>query len=683
MAEVVPPPTPLPTPLPTTAAILGPGGLLAQALGAWESRPQQLAMAEIVGAAMTDGGHAVVEAPTGVGKSFAHLVPAALRALADEAAGRRRPVVISTGTIALQEQLIDKDLPMLQRVLPGLRAVLVKGRQNYLSRRRLAHAAAPAQQQSFMASRTETTQLRDLARWSETSDEGDLADLGWTPAPEVWRQAQSDRNNCQGRKCPTYETCFFYNARRKMEDAHILVVNHHLYFSDISLRDEHAGILPPHDTVVFDEAHGLEDIATGHLGTSVSAAQIRHLLDGLWNRHGKGLLADPRFEQARAAVDTAQAAGTRFWAEVARLAEHAPPGEDSVRLGAAHAVEDVLAPCLDAVARELRGLSEASADDNDFMQITAEMNRCALLAGAIRRVIGPQDEAHIHFATVPRGHERGSPALSMSPLSVADLLKERLFAATRTVILTSATLAADDSDRFLFLRRRLGLEGGTAKRLDSPFDYQTQARLLLNRSPLDPNSPRFDAAVAAWLGDYLMDPDRGRQGGAFLLFTSFRQLGAVHDLLRPHLDRANRFVLRHGDGMGRRQMLELFRRTGDAVLFGTTSFWEGVDVPGDALRHVVIAKLPFEVPSHPVVEARHQAITRRGGNPFMERSVPEAILRLKQGFGRLIRRRTDTGSVVILDHRVLTKAYGRYFLRALPTCRTETFDLVPPEDQPR
>ena len=660
--------------LPTVDEVLAPGGLLAKALPGWESRPQQLAMARLAAEAMASGQHVVVEAPTGVGKSFAYLVPAALHALAAAEAGGRSPVVISTGTIALQEQLIDKDIPLLTKLLPGLSAVLVKGRQNYLSRRRLAYATGHGQQ-TFVETRDDARALKELATWADETSEGDLADLGYEPDRAVWQAARSDRNNCLGRKCPTYDTCFFYNARRRMEEAHLLVVNHHLYFSDLALRDEHAGILPAHQIAVFDEAHGLEDVATDHLGASISAAQVRYLLDGLWSRKGKGLLAREDFTSAQAAVDTAHAATQRFWNEVTRLSERLKPNEDTLRLGAEDAIEDVLSPCLDAVGRELDRLSERCTDDNQLMELNAHRARVATMAGTLRAVLGQVDPMQVYFAHIPRAEAKGSPSLTMAPLSVAGLLKEKLFDEMKTAVLTSATLAADDSDRFLFLRRRLGLDGGLAKRLDSPFDFPKQATLVVNRSPIDPNSPRFETTFAAWLTDYLMDPERGRRGGSFVLFTSYRQLAAVHDLVRPHLDRANRFVIRHGAGLGRRQMLDLFKRAGDAVLFGTASFWEGVDVPGDALRHVIIAKIPFEVPNHPVVEARHHEITRRGGNPFMERSVPEAIIKLKQGFGRLIRSRSDTGTVAILDHRILTKAYGRYFLRALPECRMETIAL--------
>jgi ATP-dependent DNA helicase DinG len=640
--------------------VLGPGGLIAGLMSAYESRPQQLSMADVVAEALASNQHAIVEAPTGVGKSFAYLVPMVLHALRS---GEK--VVISTNTIALQEQLIDKDIPLLQKVFPELKAVLVKGRQNYLSLRRLSYANSG--QQALFDSRDDAGVLREIVEWSGTTEVGDRADLGYDPPAQVWRLVQSDRNNCMGRKCPTYDTCFFYKARREMAEAHILVVNHHLYFSDLSLRDEHAGILPPHQVVVFDEAHTLEDVATDHLGASITEAQVRYFLDGLWSRKGRGLLSDEAYAPARELVDYARTMSEDFWKRVALLASDTR--QETVPLSAPGMVENGLSPALDALARGLDACRARAGEENSLQELRAQMERAAVISGALRQVVEQQMAEHVYYAHLPSG--RGSPALSASPLSVAALLKERLFASLRTVVLTSATLAADDSDRFLFLRRRLGLDGGLARRLDSPFDYQSQAKLLLNSSPIDPNSPRYESALSAWLSEYLATAE----GGVFVLFTSYRQLTAVHDLVRPTLDRANRFVLRHGDGMGRAQMLELFKRVGNGVLFGTSSFWEGVDVPGDALRHVIITKLPFEVPNHPVVEARHADIKRRGGNPFMERTVPEAIIRLKQGFGRLIRSRSDTGTVVICDHRVLTAAYGRYFLRALPPCATELFQL--------
>jgi ATP-dependent DNA helicase DinG len=419
--------------------------------------------------------------------------------------------------------------------------------------------------------------------------------------------------------------------------------------------------------VVFDEAHGLEDVATAHLGSSVSEAQVRFFLDGLWSRKLKGLLSSEAYAPAREAVDMARAAAEGFWREVALL-----PGdskEDTVPLSKESRLDNVLSPALDRVTAALAECRARALDENAANEFSAQADRAAMLSGAIRGIVEQLHDDHVYYADVPRG--RGSPTLSSNPLSVAKLLQELLFAATPTVVLTSATLAADDSERFLFLRKRLGLEGGLAKRLDSPFDHKAQVRLLVNQSALDPNSPQYEQALAKWLEDYLTTA----VGGTFVLFTSYRQLDAVYQRVRPALERGNRFVLKHGDKLGRSAMIDLFKRVGNAVLFGTSSFWEGVDVQGDALSNVIITKLPFEVPNHPLVQARHREITRAGGNPFMERSVPEAILRLKQGFGRLIRTRSDRGTVVICDHRVMTKAYGRYFLRALPDCQMEAFSL--------
>lgn len=646
----------------TVADVLGPGGELSRLLPGWESRPQQVAMADLVAQGLSAPSHVICEAPTGVGKSFAYLIPVIQHALA-----HNTKVVISTATIALQEQLVRKDIPLLQQIFPELKAVLVKGRQNYVSIRRLGLAYDG--QQALFETREDAQALRQIADWAHNEAEiGDKEELGWEPSHAVWRLVQSDRTNCLGRKCPEFGSCFFYAARQRMEGAQLLVVNHHLYFSDLGLREEAGGILPPHQVVVFDEAHALEDVATDHLGVEVSAAQVRWFLDTLWSARGKGLLADPRREDARGAVEGVRRANEDLWLGVGRLAEGR--SDETVRISAANPVENPLSPALDELAQALDRLKSRAGDDNEATELTAQATRALEMAGGIRRVLAGEDSGLVCYATVPR--ERRSPSLSARPLSVATMLKEQLFDRMRTVVLTSATLAADDSERFLFLRRRIGLDGGAAKRLDSPFDYQAQARILINESVLDPNSESFADAMARWLGRYAVEAE----GGIFVLFTSYRQLQAVHDRVRPQLDRLRRFVLRHGDGMARSQMIELFKRTGDAVLFGTSSFWEGVDVPGNALRHVVIAKLPFEVPNHPVVESRLNEIRKRGGNPFVERQVPEAILRLKQGFGRLIRTRTDTGTVAIMDHRVATASYGRYFLRALPSCPTTVFRLA-------
>ena len=647
----------------TPSAILGPEGALASMLPGYETRTQQLEMAETVAQAIADKEHAVIEAPTGVGKSFAYLVPAAQHAL-----NKRQKVVISTGTIALQEQLVEKDIPLLEQVFPGLKAVLVKGRQNYISIRRLSHAASG--QAALFQDRDEVTELNHIVDWSDNTSDGDRADLGFEPAPNVWRRVQSDRGNCMGRRCPHYESCFFYQARREIEDADLIIVNHHLYFADLAMRDDHSAILPKHEVVIFDEAHSLEDIATDHLGCSVSEAQIRYFLDGLWNPSGKqpGLFSQPGKERGQGYVDTCREANQAFWRDVA--AYGARQRESQVRIHEDADFDATLPDYLEALTEQLLILKGRASDENEAMELRAQADKAIEITGTLRSLVQRQLKGHVYYASLPEG--RGTMHLSAHPLTVAEPMRNLLFDCTDSVILTSATLAADDSERFLFFRRRIGVEGGLAKRLGSPYDYKQQARLLLNESTMDPNSERYEQALAQWLGDFLEDA----RGGTFILFTSYRQLEAVHELMRARLDRANRFVLRQGDRLGRSKMIELFKQTGDAVLFGTASFWEGVDVQGEALSNVIITKLPFEMPAHPLVEARHAEIRKNGGNPFMERSVPEAILRLKQGVGRLIRTRKDTGCIVIADHRVLTKQYGRYFIRALPEMQTEHFRLA-------
>ncbi|MCS6971325.1 MAG: helicase C-terminal domain-containing protein [Planctomycetota bacterium] len=645
----------------TVGDVLGPQGELAQLLPQWESRPQQLAMAELIADGLRRPSHVVCEAPTGVGKSFAYLVPAMQHALTT--GGK---VVVSTATIALQEQLMTKDIPLLQRVFPEVIAVLVKGRQNFLSRRRLQRAFEG--QQALFETRDEARELARIAAWAESAEAtGDRSDLGWEPSLRVWELVRSDRRDCLGRKCPHYERCFFYGTRERMRQAHLLVVNHHLYCSDLGLQERGGGLLPPHDAVIFDEAHALEGIASEHLGLTVTAAQVRWYLDTLWSVRGKGLLADPRWETARSLVAEARQANEALWAMVSGwLRERS---DETLRLTAAQRVEEPLTPALSALAEALLALRERSDDDHEHTLLTAQAEHAEELAAALTVILRVEDDGLVRFATVPR--DRHTPSLAAQPLDIAPILAERLFSRMRCVVLTSATLAAGSGEDFAYIRERLGVGACLRRRLDSPFDYARQARLLVNEEPIDPNSEAFSAACAQWLPRYLAEAE----GGVFVLFTNYTQLRQVYEGARAELEALSRPVLRQGGGIERSQMLQLFRSAGNAVLFGTASFWEGVDVPGNALQHVIIAKLPFQPPHHPLAEARIAALRRAGRNPFLEWQVPEAVIRFKQGFGRLIRTRSDRGTLVVLDHRVCTAHYGRLFLEALPPLPITRFRL--------
>ena len=409
-------------------------------------------------------------------------MPAALHAVHNGST-----VVVAPTPPALQEQLIDKDLPLLQRALPGIEAVIVKGRNNYVSLRRLGFALT--RQQNLFERDEQRHELGQLQQWSEDTEQGDLADLGYTPPAGVWRQVASDKNNCLGRRCEHYDQCrHFYNSRRRAENANIIIVNHHLYFSDLALRDHHAAILPAHDVVIFDEAHTLEDVATEHLGAAISEAQVRFFLDGLYHNNDSGILSADTIAgaaEARKQVHAARDASQELWGAVVLAAAG---GDDTVRINVPDRFVNRLSPQLDQLAQELMRCRGNADDDNQAQELRAQAERALELAGTLRQLIAQELDGYVYYARVPRG--RGTTALTAQPLSVASSLREQLFAETRSVVLTSATLAADDSERFLFLRKRLGLDEAETLRLDSPFDFPNQARLLVNQAPIDPNGER-------------------------------------------------------------------------------------------------------------------------------------------------------------------------------------------------
>jgi ATP-dependent DNA helicase DinG len=667
--------------------VFGPGGLIAQHHPNYEYRPGQVEMAEAVQNVLADGGIALIEAGTGTGKTLAYLIPAL--------AARRR-VMVSTATKNLQEQLHKKDIPFLQKIIPReFKATCMKGRSNYVC----LHRLKKANEMPILEGLEDVDYFDEVRKWAAKTDTGDRAEL--TDLPEAlsfWPEIDARAEICLGQKCPDFEECFITRMRRQALESDVVIVNHHLFFADLALRGgDYGAVLPDYSTIIFDEAHELEDVAASYFGTSVSSFRTTDLIRDAQ----KLVISDPEqaSELTRALARLAQRADV-FWLSLRSAGANDDWAEASVAGQAGEAYSSRQRQTRYR-GRKDRGSSQDSRraiDSSYFVRVDREgtetttaageaaialANALARLTSALSVVNDPPPELDniarrvqslkfdLEFIVTAGAPDfvywletRGRGIfLHATPIDVSDILEEKLFAEIHSAVLTSATMTAGRS--FGFIKGRLGISHARELIVQSHFDFANQSVLYLPKRMPDPRAHEFvDASVEEIV--QILEATHGR---AFVLFTSVAAMRETYERVRYRVDFPT-FIQGEGSKGG---LLERFRTTEGAVLFATSSFWQGVDVQGEALSCVIIAKLPFAVPSDPVVAARQKHIDEQGGNSFYEYSVPQAAITLKQGLGRLIRSTTDRGVLSILDPRLNTKSYGRVFLESLPPCRITRF----------
>lgn len=700
--------------------VLNHDGPFSTTLKGFEPRHEQQMMMGNVLDAYNQRAIALIEAGTGTGKSLAYLIPAMLWAVQT-----KERTVISTNTITLQEQLLQKDIPLVEKALNlNIKAVLVKGMQNYICLRKLEDA----KQELLLYPPGEADELQKIDLWKEGPHDGSRSALPFSPSSQVWEKVSAESDTCNRNKCPYYNQCVFFKARKQANDAQILIVNHHLLFADLAYRIENDkfnedAILPQYNNVILDEAHNIEDIATEYFASHVSQMDILRIMGRLTAEkggkvHGKlpllkeKLLAHYRQDLPaeassiynRLVIDLpglrnellqhALEAFNAFF-DFAQMmqnkgAEETAPGESKLRILPYHQTHPFWQAKLIPMAKQLsatatgyaQALSSLLADikqlksetlEEQLKGLVFELNALAFrinaCGSAVEQFINAIPDTKVRWIELQPLKTLVNTSLINAELNISKLLAEFLFSKFDTVVLCSATLTTNK--HFQFIRSRLGLNQALLPHrvikeytYESPFNFSQQALFAIPTDIPNPSDSSFTSAAAEKIWQALLSS----RGNAFVLFTSYAMLTTCYNLLEKRLRELRYHPMKQGDA-DRQHLLKTFKTTDHSVLFGTDSFWEGVDVAGDALRCVIIVKLPFKVPSDPLIQARSESISARGGDPFMDYSLPQAIVKFKQGFGRLIRNRRDRGCIVCLDNRLMTKQYGKLFLSSLPDCQ--------------
>ena len=626
------------------------GGFLSDAIEGFECRPQQIAMAEAVGRVFDSEHHLVIEAGTGTGKSLAYLIPAILWAVK-----HNKKVVVSTHTKTLQEQLLYHDIPLIHEKLKiPFRYALCLGNENYLSLRRLKRAS----QAGLFTMVEEDEQMAAIFDWVNETPTGTKGNLPFEPLPSVWEDVGRQKDLCLGKNCETHNTCFYFKEKKRWFGAHLLIVNHHLFFANVA---SSGAVLPRFDAVIFDEAQNIEESATSFLGLKISNSYLYYFLDRLYHsRTRKGLLSRIKHDYVlhlRNQVGVVRKAVETFFT---RIVEEYGKKDRVLRIYKPVSIENAIYFPMKELYESLKNFEGMVQSEEDRIEITAAANRCMEFNNSIPAFLNQDLDGYVYWLEINEKKKFSRVVLQGVPINAAEELQEQVFSKIGRVVLTSATLTTHKS--FDFIRGRIGFDAQEQSILGSPFDYPNQALLYVSADLPEPSETmeKYASAMAKRCGE-LVEISEGR---TFILFTSYALMDQVYDRLQ-HLSSKFSFLKQGEIPTG--QMIQRFKKT-SGVIFGTNSFWQGVDIPGDALKSVIITKLPFDVPSEPLTEARIEDLRRRSIDPFSHYQIPRAIIQMRQGFGRLIRKQSDTGVVSILDSRIARRGYGKQFLDSLPAC---------------